>query len=95
MAPVKWILWRIVEVLLLLQYRLPYRLWPRWNTVESAVLETSVLITDESHLRRLRKGEIDLRIDAVERLSAGKAHLTTGSVSSGRYRHGNGMAIVV
>lgn len=80
MASVKWILWRIVEVLLLLQYRLPYHLWPRWNTVESAALETSVLITDEAHLRRLRKGEIDLRIDTVERLSAGKAHLTTGSV---------------
>jgi len=80
-CPIKWILWRLVEVLLLLQYRLPYRLWPSLGTVEAAALDTSVLITDKCHLNRLRRGEIDMRMGTVERLQAGnKALLKDGTV---------------
>ena len=77
-APIKWVLWRLVEILLLMQYRLPFRLWPKLGTVEASALETSVLITDEEHLVRLRKGSIDMRIGEVERLESGKAILKNG-----------------
>lgn len=80
-CPIKWIVWRLVELLLLFQFRLPYRLWPRLGTIEGAALHTSVLITDERHLQRLRRGEIDMRVGAVERLQAGnKALLKDGTV---------------
>ena len=79
-APIKWLLWRLVEVLLLLQFRLPYRLWPKMGTVERAALETSVLITDSEHLVRLRKGEVDMRIGSVEQLEPGRAILSNGKV---------------
>ncbi|CAB9518672.1 monooxygenase [N-oxide-forming] 2 [Seminavis robusta] len=77
-TPVKWLLWRLVELLLLLQFRLPYRLWPKLGTVENAALETSVLITDEEHLVRLRKGVIDMRIGTVQRLEPNKAIMSDG-----------------
>ena len=76
--PVKWIVWRIIELVLLLQFRLPLRIWPKICTVERATLENSVLITDEKHLRRLRKGEVDMRIGTVESLKPGKAVLGDG-----------------
>jgi hypothetical protein len=47
--------------------------------VEQAALETSVLITNSSHLRRLRRGEIDMRIGTVEKLCPGKAVLNDGT----------------
>jgi cation diffusion facilitator CzcD-associated flavoprotein CzcO len=78
-SPVKWMLWRVVEILLLCQYRLPYRLWPAPLTIESAALETSILITDEAHLRRLRSGEVDMRIGTVTRLKPGRAVLSDGT----------------
>lgn len=79
-TPLKWLLWRLVEVLLLLQYRLPYRMWPRIGTIENTALETSVLITEETFFSTLRKGEIDFRIGSVERLEAGKAVLSNGQI---------------
>jgi dimethylaniline monooxygenase (N-oxide forming) len=77
-SPIKWILWRVVELLLLAQYRLPMRLWPKLGTVVNASLETSALITDEPHLRLLRNGSIDMRIGTVRRLEAHKAILSDG-----------------
>jgi dimethylaniline monooxygenase (N-oxide forming) len=78
-SPVKWILWRVVEILLLAQYRIPFKIWPTPLTIESAALETSVLITDETHLRRLRSKAIDMRIGTVTRLKPGKAVLNDGT----------------
>lgn len=78
-APVKYILWRIVELVLLLQFWLPLRLWPKLCTIESAALETSVLITDSEHLVRLRKGVIDMRIGEVAKLEPGKATFKDGT----------------
>ena len=80
LTPVKWFMWRLVEIILLMQFRLPYRIWPKMGTVSQAALENSVLITDECHLRRLRKGEIDMRIGTVDRLQPGKAVLSDGRV---------------
>ncbi|CAB9515113.1 monooxygenase [N-oxide-forming] 3 [Seminavis robusta] len=78
-APLKWFLWRIVELLLLIQYWLPWRLQPRLGTILRGALDVSVLITDEEHLHRLRSGEIDMRIATVERLTPdGKAILSNG-----------------
>lgn len=77
-TPVKWLLWRIVELLLLAQYRLPVRLWPKLGTVVDTALETSALITDEAHLKLLRNGRIDMRIGTVQRLEANKAILSDG-----------------
>ena len=80
-APFKWLIWRLVELLLLMQYRLPRRLWPALGTVERAALGTSVLITDERHLQRIRRGEVDMRIGTVDRLAAGNmAVLNDGTV---------------
>jgi dimethylaniline monooxygenase (N-oxide forming) len=78
-SPLKWILWRLVELILLCQFRLPYRLWPQMLTIEATAVENSVLITDESHLRRLRRGEVDMRIGIIERLKAGKAIFQNGT----------------
>ncbi|CAB9519126.1 monooxygenase [N-oxide-forming] 2 [Seminavis robusta] len=78
-APIKWFLWRIIELLLLIQYRLPWRLQPRLGTILRGTLDVSVLITEEAHLKRLRTGEIDMRIATVERLTADrKAILSNG-----------------
>jgi dimethylaniline monooxygenase (N-oxide forming) len=77
-APLKWIVWRLVEVMLLCQFCLPYRLWPSPCTIEGATVENSVLITDESHLRRLRRGEVDMRIGTINHLQAGKAVMSDG-----------------
>ncbi|KAG7374112.1 monooxygenase [Nitzschia inconspicua] len=79
LSPLKWIIWRVVELLLLLQYRLPPRLWPKLNTIEQTALENSVLITDSCHMRRIRKGFIDLRIGEVQSLKPGKAVLSDGT----------------
>lgn len=79
-TPIKWILWRLVEILLILQFRLPFRLWPKMLTIESAALETSVLITDSDHLVRLRNRTVDMRIGSVGRLEAGRAILSDGNV---------------
>lgn len=79
-TPIKWFIWRLVELLLLCQYRLPFRLWPKLGTVEAGALDTSVLITDESHLKKLRNGTIDMRITEVNLLEAGKAHFSNGNV---------------
>ncbi|CAB9510754.1 monooxygenase [N-oxide-forming] 2 [Seminavis robusta] len=78
-TPLKWLLWRIMEVLLLLQFRLPMRLWPTMGTMESATLETSALVTDKEHLDRLRTGKVDMRIGSVQRLEANKAILSDGT----------------
>lgn len=78
-TPFKWLVWRLMGVLLLLQFRLPARLWPPLGAVQQAALENSVLITDESHLRRVRRGEVDMRVGTVERLEAGKAFLSSGT----------------
>lgn len=77
-APIKWCIWRIIELLLLLQYRLPWRLQPRMGTILRGALDVSVLITDESHLNKIRSGEIDMRIAKVEKLEPYKAILSTG-----------------
>lgn len=76
--PIKWIVWRILEICLLVQFRLPFRLWPKVGALESGLLETSALITDDKHLSRLRTGEFDMRIGEVDRLVKGKAILSTG-----------------
>ena len=72
LSPIKWLLWRVVEILLLCQYRLPARLWPSLGTVEHEALNTSVLITDERHLRRLRRGEVDMRVGEVDHVNGSK-----------------------
>lgn len=77
-APLKWFIWRLTEVLLLLQYRLPFRMQPRLGTILRGALDVSVLITDEAHLGKLRSGEIDMRIATVERLEPGTAILSNG-----------------
>ena len=75
LSPIKWIIWRVVELLLLVQYRLPYRIWPKIGTIEREALNTSVLITDECHLRRLRgkrgdgDGSIDMRIGEIDHVN--------------------------
>jgi dimethylaniline monooxygenase (N-oxide forming) len=79
-TPLKWLTWRLVELVLLIQFRLPFRIWPKLGTIEKAALENSVVITDEKHLRCLRKGEIDMRVGIVERLEPGKAVLSNGKV---------------
>lgn len=79
-APIKWVLWRVVEGLLLCQYRIPYKVWPTPFTIESAALETSILITDENHLQKLRSGDIDMKIGTIRRLKPGrKAVLNDGT----------------
>lgn len=78
-TPLKWFLWRIVEILLLVQYRLPWRLQPRMGTILRSALDVSVLITDETHLQKIRSGEVDMRIATVERLEVGKAILSDGT----------------
>lgn len=77
--PVKWLLWRVVELLLLGQYRIPYRLWPSLLTIETAALDTSLLVTDETHLNKLRNGDIDMRIGTIQSLKPGKVVLNDGS----------------
>lgn len=79
-SPIKWLLWRLVEILLICQFRLPYRLWPKMGTIVRGALETSVLITDEAHLVRLRKGDIDMQIGKIEKLKPGKVILKDGTV---------------
>jgi dimethylaniline monooxygenase (N-oxide forming) len=78
LSPLKWMTWRIVELLLLCQYHLPPRLWPKLRTIEGATLDNSVLITDNKHLRRLRKKQVDMRIGEVSSLKPGKAVLNNG-----------------
>jgi dimethylaniline monooxygenase (N-oxide forming) len=76
--PIKWILWRILELIFLVLLGLPVALWPRMGTLDEASLSTTVVVTDERHLKPIRSGEIDMRVCQVQKLSPGHAHLSTG-----------------
>jgi dimethylaniline monooxygenase (N-oxide forming) len=77
--PIKWILWRILELVFLVLLRLPVALWPRMGTLDTeSSLSISLLVTDDRHLIPIRSGEIDMRICEVQKLSPGHAHLSTG-----------------
>jgi dimethylaniline monooxygenase (N-oxide forming) len=80
--PIKYVLWRILEVVFLLLLRLPYKVWPRFNTIDREnTLSASVLVANESYLRQIRTGEIDLRIAQVTQLYASKhAQLSSGDI---------------
>lgn len=79
-APLKWFIWRVLEILLICQYRLPVRLWPKMGTIVRGALETSVLITDAEHLVRLRKGTIDMQLGEIKNLEPGRVILKSGDV---------------
>lgn len=80
-SPIKWLLWRILELVFLALLRLPVDLWPKLGTIDSeGSLSVPLLVTDDRHLVPIRAGDIDMRICQVERLSPGHAHLSTGAV---------------
>lgn len=80
-SPVKFLLWRTLEVGFWILLRLPWALWPRWGTLHrEGALAVAMLVTDERHLRPIRSGEIDLRVGHVQKLSPRQAHLSNGSV---------------
>ena len=80
--PIKYLLWRILEIVFIFILRLPYKLWPMLGTMETVnALSVPIVVTDERHLYPIRSGEIDLRVTQVERLSLEKkAHLSDGTI---------------
>ena len=80
--PIKFVVWRLFEMVMILTLRLPYRLWPKFGTLDSVdSLYGSALVTDERHLHPIRSGDIDLRITQVQQLTAKKeAHLSDGTI---------------
>jgi dimethylaniline monooxygenase (N-oxide forming) len=78
--PIKYLLWRALELLFLLLLRLPYKVWPTLGTIDSeGSLSVPLLVTDDRHLVPVRRGTIDLRICEVRQLFATKhALLSTG-----------------
>jgi dimethylaniline monooxygenase (N-oxide forming) len=81
-TPIKYILWRTLEVMFTFLLRLPYKVWPKFGTIDSEnSLSVPLLVTDERHLSRIRNGDIDLRITNVTQLYGSKhAQLSTGEI---------------
>ena len=81
-TPVKYMLWRTLEVIFIFLLRMPYKVWPKFGTIDSEnALSVPLLITDERHLSRIRNGDIDLRITNVTKLYGTKhAQLSDGEI---------------
>ena len=81
-TPVKYMLWRLLEVIFILLLRLPYKVWPKFGTIDNEnSLSVPLLVTDERHLSRIRNGDIDLRITNVTQLYGTKhAKLSDGEI---------------
>jgi hypothetical protein len=80
--PIKYMVWRMMEIVFLLILRLPYKVWPKLGTLETEnALSVPIVVTDERHLNPLRNREIDLRVSQVKQLSSVKmAHLSDGTI---------------
>jgi dimethylaniline monooxygenase (N-oxide forming) len=80
--PIKYLLWRILELVFLVLLRLPVKVWPKLGTIDTeGSLSIPLLITDERHLYPVRDGQIDLRICEVTQLYSTKhARLSTGDI---------------
>jgi dimethylaniline monooxygenase (N-oxide forming) len=80
--PIKYILWRILEIIFIVLLRLPYKVWPTFGTIDSEnSLSVPLLVTDERHLQPIRDGKLDLRITQVVQLYGTKhAKLLSGDI---------------
>jgi dimethylaniline monooxygenase (N-oxide forming) len=83
-SPIKFVLWRLLELVFLALLRLPVALWPKLGTIDTeGSLSVPLLVTDDRHLQPIRNGEIDMRICQVDKVTATPhrtAHLSTGAV---------------
>jgi dimethylaniline monooxygenase (N-oxide forming) len=81
-SPIKYLLWRTLEVMFILLLRLPFKVWPKFGTIDNEnSLSVPLLVTDERHLSRIRNGDIDLRITNVTHLYGTKhAQLSNGEI---------------
>jgi dimethylaniline monooxygenase (N-oxide forming) len=87
-SPIKFVLWRLLELVFLVLLRLPVALWPKLGTIDTeGSLSVPLLVTDDRHLQPIRNGEIDMRICQVVKVTAATApqkqtyaHLSTGAV---------------
>jgi len=80
LAPFKFVFWRMVEVMFLFQYRLPWHMNPTIGTLDKEALSATALAMREQDLRPFRAGEVVQRVATIDRLEPGKAILSNGNV---------------
>ena len=78
-APLKFVLWRMIEIMFLCQYRLPWEVLPKLGTLDKDALSASSLAVREEDLRPYRAGEVHQRLGTIDRLEPGKVILSDGS----------------
>jgi dimethylaniline monooxygenase (N-oxide forming) len=80
--PIKYMLWRTLELVFLVLLRLPVKVWPKLGTIDTeGSLSVPLLVTDERQLAPIREGQIDMRICEVTQFYSTKhARLSTGDI---------------
>lgn len=77
-APLRWTMWRCMEVTFLMHYRLPRRLWPRRRASADATSEVSSIF-NPTYMHAVRSGAIVMHVGTVERITTDSVVLKTHS----------------
>lgn len=81
-TPLKFVFWRMVEIVFLFHYRLPWHLNPKLGGLDKEAFTATALAVTDQDLRPFRTGEVDQRIATIGRLEPGKAVLSNGDIVS-------------
>uniref|UniRef100_A0A7S2ZUP5 Flavin-containing monooxygenase n=1 Tax=Rhodosorus marinus TaxID=101924 RepID=A0A7S2ZUP5_9RHOD len=76
-APVRWLYFRTLEALMLTNYRLPRRLWPK-SRLELDMLQTALFDGPPKYRAALRSGKIDLKMTGIDEIKEKSVVLSSG-----------------
>mmetsp|Transcript_26212 Transcript_26212/g.102633 ORF Transcript_26212/g.102633 Transcript_26212/m.102633 type:complete len:503 (-) Transcript_26212:153-1661(-) len=76
-SPFSWVFFRLLEALLLTNYRLPPRLWPK-SKVNEDLLSSSICLVPKPYLQAVRRGAIDVRVGGISEIGRKSIRLSTG-----------------
>lgn len=80
-APLKFVFWRMIEVVFILQHRLPWHMTPKIGTIMKEIFAPTSLIMKEYELQPYRDGDVIQRVATIDHLEPGKVVLTNGGTA--------------
>jgi dimethylaniline monooxygenase (N-oxide forming) len=78
-SPLKFLFWRMIEIMFIIQYRLPWHMIPKLGTINEEIMADTALAVTEEDLRSYRTGEVTQRVATIDRLEQRKVVLSNGN----------------
>lgn len=78
LAPLKFVFWRMIELVFICQQRLPSNMIPRLGTINEEIFAATALAVTDEDLQPYRTGDVGQRVASIDKLEPQKVVLSDG-----------------